>query len=247
VVVEKICLKLTLVAGAVLVAVIALAAPAPPAPEPLTDTEKQGVASLHRTTVEVFIDRNGFGVRRMPLRVDDLITYPKPVPKKEGEKDKKPEIAPPQAPVADKAKDPHFAVQDLTGDDGLFRLITEDKKEVWKVRKIQLVGLVKHKEPVVYLADKMPDMKEAKEEVPTRELTTFEKDALAALKGGENLKAEKHGKEMRVLGPIYAGQRCVACHETKGQMLGAFTYELERVPYDPEKDKGPRLPRLPRE
>ena len=83
---------------------------------------------------------------------------------------------------------------------------------------MQLVGLIKNPKPVVYLTDKIPDMKEAKEakEVPTRELDAFEKAALETIKGGESLKAEKHDKSMGVLGPIFAGQRCVKCHETEG-------------------------------
>jgi hypothetical protein len=69
---------------------------------------------------------------------------------------------------------------------------------------------------------------------PTRELDTFEKSALEALRGGEAISAEKRGRELWALGPIYAGRRCVACHD-KGQMLGAFSYRLERGPAEPSK------------
>ena len=51
---------------------------------------------------------------------------------------------------------------------------------------------------------------------------------LEALKSGDNLKVERHGVEMRVMGPIYAGKQCLACHDKPGEMLGAFTYVLER-------------------
>ena len=219
-----------------------LAAPVPPSltVEPLTEAEKTGLTQLHRHTVNVFIDSPNFGARRMPARVDDVLTAPKPA--KDGD-DKKAPAAPAQARVADKAKDPHFDVQDTIGKNRM-HILTEDKKEEWKVRKVQLVGLVKHAEPVVYVTDKMPDMKENKD-IPTRELDAFEKAALEKIKGGENLKAEKTSKTMRVLGPIYAGQRCVACHEQKGRLLGAFSYELERVPFDPEKERKAQEPRQP--
>ncbi len=246
--------KLVVPASALLFAAVALAAPAPIAPptEPLTDTEKAGIGSLHHYTVENFIDRPNFGIRRMPVRIDDLLTNPKATPKPDA-KDKTAPVANPVPPPqveqpGNKAKEPHYAVQDLFGNDGQFRILTADKKEAWKVRKVQLVGLLKNPTPVVYLTDKMPDMKEAKEakEVPTRELDVFEKAALETIKGGESVKAEKHDKTMRVLGPIYAGQRCVKCHEQKGQLLGAFSYELERVPFDAEKEKNVGLPLLPR-
>jgi hypothetical protein len=226
-------------AGALLLAAIVSAAPAPtmtPA-DPLTDAEKAGVQRLHRNAVEIFIDRPGFGIRRMPLPVEDLITAPKSSSPKEGDK-KAPEL-PPAKPA-----EPHFAVKDTVDQWGLGRIPTDDKKEQWKVGKIQLVGLVKNPKPVVYVTEKMPDMKEAKD-VPTRELDTFETAALEKLRGGENLFAEKRGKEIRVVGPIYAGARCVKCHEQKGQLLGAFSYTLERVPADPEKDTKDRGPRLP--
>ncbi len=244
--VSGVSMKIVLATSAVLLTVAALAAPAPKETpsEPLTDAEKAGVRLLHRNTVEVFIDRPSFGIRRMPLNVEDLITIPKML-----EKNSSPQIGNPVPPPLDKPvakpKETHYGVSDLIGKDGMIRIPTDDKKEVWKVCKVQLVGLVKHPDPVVYLADKVPNMKDAKD-VPTRELDAFEKAALTAIKEGkETLKVEKRGKEMRVLGPIYAGQRCVTCHEQKGQMLGAFSYQLERVPFDPEKEKNTPVPRIP--
>jgi hypothetical protein len=67
-------------------------------------------------------------------------------------------------------------------------------------------------------------------DIPTRELDAFEKQALEALQSGDNLKIHRRGAEMRVMGPIYAGKQCQACHDKPGEMLGAFTYVLERQP-----------------
>ena len=82
---------------------------------------------------------------------------------------------------------------------------------------------------MVYLTDQVPNMGEGKN-VPTRELDEFERTGLEKLGDGQDIHLENHGKEIRMLGPIFAGASCVVCHGNRGQMLGAFTYEIERVP-----------------
>ena len=62
---------------------------------------------------------------------------------------------------------------------------------------------------------------------------------MAAVRNGEPLVAETSGKALRLLAPIFAGQRCTTCHD-RGTLLGGFTYELERVAYDAEKDAARR-------
>jgi hypothetical protein len=244
------------VAAAILcgvVGLVAMAAPAPiitPAEKP-TDEEAKALAWMHRNTVEIFIDRPGFGIRRMVLPLEDVVKSPKTPSKKDAEGKDPPardSISPPEAEKS--VKKQHYEVQDVLGDGAgnplgrPTRILTDDKKEEWKVRKVQLVGLVKHKDPVVYVTEKMKEMKETKE-VPTRALDAFEKRGLEVIRGGDNLKAEKRDKEMRVMGPLYAGQRCVTCHATKGELLGAFSYVLERVPLEAEKEAQPTGPRLP--
>jgi hypothetical protein len=245
---------LTVVGVTALVAPGATALSAAPAPVPTTspadgpsEGEMKAIAWMHRNTVEMFIDRPGFGIRRLILPLDDVVKGPKAQGNK-GAADKSPRDA--GAFPLIKAKKPnektHYDVQDAVGKPdplvGGSQILTDDHKEQWVVGKVQLVGLVKHKEPVAYVTEKMPAMKDVKE-VPTRELNDFEKNALDAIRGGDNLNAEKVGKEMRVLGPIYAGQRCTTCHENKGQLLGAFSYQLERVPIETEKNvTGRRIP-----
>jgi hypothetical protein len=124
----------------------------------------------------------------------------------------------------------HKGVQEEITNGWMGSVPTKDGTEMWKVRTVHLLGLVKHPQPVVYLTDQVPNMKDAKEEVPTREPDAFEKAGLVTIKGGENIVVEKIDTTMRVLGPIYAAKGCVKCHEQKGQLLGAFTYRLERVP-----------------
>ena len=233
---------LGLTAGGLLAAcAVAAPEPAEPAAEAVTAKEKLALRRLHHNAVEIFVDRPGFGVRRLVLNLDDLVTGPKSLAEVYAEPRQADQEKP--APKADK-KPSHYAVQDLLIERG-GRFPTDDGKESWQLRKIHLVGLVKHAEPVVYLADSNPkkrdDEPEAGKDIPTRDVDAFEKAALAAVRDGEPLKAEKSGKDMRVLAPIFAGRRCTACHD-RGLLLGGFTYELERVAYDAAKD-GVRPPR----
>ena len=208
---------------------------APPA-EPLTQAEKSGLRTLHRNAVEIFVDRPGFGARRLMLPLEDVVSPPNSL----YDADAPDRLAPETAKSAKPAKLAHFAVQDLLAGGQAGNIAAADAGEVWKVRNVQLVGLMTHREPVAYLEDRVVDVKD----VPTRELDAFEKSALEALRGGEAVIAEKRDRELWALGPIYAGRRCVACHD-KGQMLGAFSYRLERGPAEPSKGPARNNPRTP--
>jgi hypothetical protein len=208
---------------------------APPA-DPLTQAEKSGLRALHRKAVEIFVDRPGFGARRLRLPLEDVVTAPSSL----YDADAPDRAAPEVGKAAKPAKSSHFAVQDLLTGGQAGNIAAADTGEVWKVRTVQLVGLMSHRQPVAYLTDWVVDARD----VPTRELDAFEKSALEALRGGEAVRAEKRGRELRALGPIYAGQRCAACHD-KGQLLGAFSYRLERGPAEPSKAPARNDPRTP--
>ena len=235
---------LCLVAVGGLLAACAMTAsePAKPVAEAVTAKEKVALRGLHRNAVEIFIDRPGFGVRRLVMNLDDLVTGPKSLAEPNA-KPRQPDAEKP-APKAEK-KPSHYAVQDLLIESHYGRFDTDDGKEAWQLRKFHLVGLVKSAEPVVYLADKNPKKREdepkAEKDIPTRDVDAFEKAALAAIRNGESLVAEKSDKDLRLLAPIFAGKRCAACHN-EGALLGGFTYELERVAHDPKLD-GVRRPR----
>src|SRR5262245_6269622 len=234
---------LCLAAACGLLAVCAVAAPEPakPVAEAVSAKEKLALHRLYRNAVEIFVDRPGFGVRRLVMNLDDLVTGSKSL----AESNANAQQADPEkpAPKADK-KPSHYAVQDLLIERA-GRFPTDDGKESWQLRKFHLVGLVKHAKPVVYLADRNPKKRDeepkADKDIPTRDVDAFEQAALAAIRDGEPLKAEKSGNDMRLLAPIFAGKRCTVCHD-QGLILGGFTYELERVAYDAEKD-GVRPPR----
>jgi len=201
----------------------------------LTEKEKKALGRLHHQAVEVFVDRPGFGVRRLEINLDDLLYRPKVI----AEADKTLKIIKNQPEAKPGGKPAHFAVEDLLVK-GVGRFPTEDGTGMWQVRDIHLVGLVKHAEPVVYLVDGNPKDRDGKpkdpKEIPTRALDPFEVEALHAIREGEKWKAVKRSQEMRLLAPIYAGKRCAACHQ-EGILLGGFTYELERVTRNPKGEE----------
>ena len=231
--VARILVLLTLLIGGGWLAVDLLAEPKPTDPpkgtpsDPVTERERKHMAALHRTTVEVFIDRPGFGVRRLSPTYEDVINAPKPLQSNDQGSIVEPEKPKIDAKKPAKEKDSHFTFQDTIKN----RLggYPASETEQWNVRKVQLVGLTKNPKPVVYDTANVPGMKGIKD-IKTRELDAFEKQALESLRSGDNLKVDRRGAEMRVMGPIYAGKQCLTCHENAGEMLGAFTYVLERQP-----------------
>ena len=103
-----------------------------------------------------------------------------------------------------------------------------DAPQRWKVERLELVGLLKYDDPVVYLSENLPAMDELRD-APTRPLDTFESEALAKLRRGEDLMVQDHPDHMRVLGSIHAVKQCVRCHHAeRGDLLGAFSYRLAR-------------------
>lgn len=96
----------------------------------------------------------------------------------------------------------------------------------WQVQRIELMGLLKHPEPVVYLSDKLPAMKELRD-APTRPLDKFETTGLEVIQKGDDGFAARRGEEMRFVGAIRSTRQCVECHGgERGDLLGAFSYTL---------------------
>jgi hypothetical protein len=100
----------------------------------------------------------------------------------------------------------------------------------WQVQNVQLVGILQHEKPVVYLGDKLPSM-ELVRQGKTRPLDYFEQTALPALCEGEDLYIVSKDDTIRMLGAIRATKVCLQCHEAKiGDLLGAFSYTLRPAP-----------------
>jgi hypothetical protein len=97
----------------------------------------------------------------------------------------------------------------------------------WRFRNVELVSLLKHGKPAVYVSDNLPRMSELRH-AATRTLDAFEAAALPRL-AKDDLVVHATGERLRVLGSIRAGEACLACHAGKeGGLLGAFSYTLDR-------------------
>lgn len=98
----------------------------------------------------------------------------------------------------------------------------------YRLQTLDLVGLVKHEQPVAYVSEHLPRMDELKD-APTRNLDDFEAEALDALNKGEDLVARESAGRLRMLGAIRAVRQCTTCHGCeRGVLLGAFSYSLKR-------------------
>ena len=107
----------------------------------------------------------------------------------------------------------------------------EDReKERWLLARLELVSLLKQKEPAVYVATELPRMEELKKGM-TRPPSEFEAQALKALRDGEDLVTEATTNHIRMLGALRASKQCLDCHQVRrGDLLGAFSYDLVRDP-----------------
>ena len=115
--------------------------------------------------------------------------------------------------------------------------VTDDaaKTEKWAVLRLELVSLLKHEQPVVYVTRALPRMEDVSG-APTRPLIPFEEKGLKALKAGDDLATETSGDRIRMVGSLRAGKQCLDCHQVKrGDLLGAFSWELQRQPVRDEQ------------
>jgi hypothetical protein len=113
----------------------------------------------------------------------------------------------------------------------------------WRIVQLELVSLLKHDEPVAYVSDHLPRMKELRE-APTRPLNAFERDALTQLEAGEDLVVQTLPNTLQMFGSLRALWQCTNCHQVqKGTLLGAFSYRLRRDPAVPQPPGQPALPK----
>jgi hypothetical protein len=102
--------------------------------------------------------------------------------------------------------------------------------ERWALRRLELVSLLKHGRPAVYVSDHLPRMDDLKKS-QTRPLSEFEGRALRAVRDGEDLVAEATTNRIEMMGSLRATKQCLDCHHAhRGDLLGAFSYELQRDP-----------------
>jgi hypothetical protein len=107
------------------------------------------------------------------------------------------------------------------------------ERKQWQIDSVQLVGLLKHEMPVVYVLENLPDMDQIKDS-PTRHLSEWEIKALNSLYNGKDFEVVNEPEHIKALGAIRANTECLQCHDGKrGDMLGAFTYRISKVRYVP--------------
>jgi hypothetical protein len=115
----------------------------------------------------------------------------------------------------------------------------------WRVHHVQLIGILSHDEPVVYLTDKLPSMEQVRQG-KTRALDYFEEAGLPSMRQGDDLFIAQKGDTLRMLGALRATKTCLQCHDAQiGDLLGAFSYTLRLAPAKQEKGErqgGPRGP-----
>ena len=100
--------------------------------------------------------------------------------------------------------------------------------DLWMVGRMELVSLLKHATPQVYVSANLPRMDDAAS-LPLRSPDGFEAAALQRLQAGEDIVVEARTNRIVMVGSIRAEQRCTERHKVqRGEVLGAFTYELLR-------------------
>ena len=96
----------------------------------------------------------------------------------------------------------------------------------WRVQTLDLVSLLLHDEPRVYVSDHLPAMGKP-HNTPTRPLDRFERFGLETLERGEDLFVSEAEGGLRMLGAVRSVKQCVKCHGGgRGDLLGAFSYTL---------------------
>jgi hypothetical protein len=101
----------------------------------------------------------------------------------------------------------------------------------WQVKRYHLVGILKADPPVVYLTNGPIRMFNSQDPNNKRALDSFERSRLPNLRAGEDLAVDRSdSNRIRMLGAIRAAKNCAECHQVlEGSLLGAFSYELQRL------------------
>ena len=94
------------------------------------------------------------------------------------------------------------------------KLPEEPGRPDWQIKRLELVSLLKHDQPSVYISEYLPAMDELRE-APVRPLTDFERRGLASLLRGEEIHAEVIAGDVRMVGAIRAAEKCLDCHSVE--------------------------------
>jgi hypothetical protein len=209
---------------------------------------------LHEDTVTSFVNSPGFGVSRVTVPTEYVLAMglrndgPIPQPGAPSQVEASPGELERETRVLDELPlDLHWmhenSVSDFAhaGGFGFFKdrrhvagfephrfSSTPESVEPWRLQTVDLVGLLMHEEPVVYVSSHLPRMDELRE-APTRPLDAFESVGLSGLRRGDHLVVREKAGRLRMLGGIRAAKQCMSCHGCeRGDLLGAFSYTLRR-------------------
>jgi len=101
---------------------------------------------------------------------------------------------------------------------------TKEYSNKWNIARLELVSLLKHPTPRVYMSENLPRMEDLKN-ATTRQLDTFEEQSLKRLVLGSDLETVQHSEKLRMFGALRAMKQCQKCHAVeRGHLLGAFSY-----------------------
>ncbi|MDB5338502.1 MAG: hypothetical protein JWN70_4121 [Planctomycetaceae bacterium] len=117
-----------------------------------------------------------------------------------------------------------------------------DSQEKWVLQRLELISLLKHDPPAVYVSEHLPAMNELVD-APTRATNAFEIDAISQLRRGEEIVTDLRPAELQMVGAIRAIDECRKCHQVpRGALLGAFSYRFRslQAPVVPNRAKVPK-------
>jgi hypothetical protein len=99
----------------------------------------------------------------------------------------------------------------------------------YELKRLELIGIARHAPPVAFVIGSHTDRSGVDR---TRALTAFEQNALNSFRLAHDVVAETTTTGRAVVGAIHATGECTSCHgsATAGDLLGAFSYDLERLP-----------------
>ena len=207
---------------------------------------KSSLRQLHEDTLQVFVNRPGFGVTRMSglweavLQKCQTREPPIPQPGKPSASPWLPESLgkqPPQSkPLDDLLSFHRENTVDFVNLAGFGYI--KDRQHVagfqshqvsqmpvatppWKLQTLDLIGVVFHEKPIAYVSEHLPRMEELRS-APTRDLDDFEAAGLLALQHGDDLFVRERARERRSARRHRAARPCLSCHEAeRGDLLGA--------------------------
>ena len=105
---------------------------------------------------------------------------------------------------------------------------------LWKISKLELIGLWNRDEPTVFEHRPEGISADAMRRIPVRPVDQIEAVSLAILHGGSeiNVTYDSPSASLKMVSAIRATETCLACHEgaEQGTLLGAFTFGIHHLP-----------------